>query len=91
MAFPTWSRLQSGVDLPGNRNGTYTEGAAPSIQGPTSYPFVSADFNGDGIPDLVVPLYGSNEIAILREKGMARLPRRLWPWCQAPMSVSTRS
>jgi hypothetical protein len=53
----------------GNKNGTYTEAAAPSIQGPTSYPIVSADFNGDGIPDLAVPLYGSNEMAILLGKG----------------------
>lgn len=53
----------------GNKNGTYTEAAAPSIQGPTSYPIVSADFNGDGIADLAVPLYGSNQIAILLGKG----------------------
>jgi hypothetical protein len=53
----------------GNAAGTYTEAAAPSIQGPTSYPIVIADFNGDGIPDLAVPLYGSNEIAILLGKG----------------------
>jgi hypothetical protein len=53
----------------GNKGGTYTEAAAPSIQGPTSYPIVTADFNGDGIPDLAVPLYGSNDIAILLGKG----------------------
>jgi hypothetical protein len=53
----------------GNKNGTYTEAAAPSIQGPTSNPIVSADFNGDGIPDLTVPLYGSNQMAILLGKG----------------------
>ena len=53
----------------GNANGTYSEAAAPSIQGPTSYPIVVADFNGDGIPDLAVPLYGSNPIAILLGKG----------------------
>jgi hypothetical protein len=53
----------------GNKDGTYTEAAAPPIQGPTSYPIVIADFNGDGIPDLAVPLYGSNEIAILLGKG----------------------
>ena len=53
----------------GKADGTYTEAAVPSIQGPTSYPIVNADFNGDGIPDLAVPLYGSNEIAILLGKG----------------------
>jgi Bacterial Ig-like domain (group 3)/FG-GAP-like repeat len=53
----------------GNAGGTYTNAAAPSIQGPTSYPIVAADFNGDGIPDLAVPLYGSNQIAILLGKG----------------------
>jgi FG-GAP-like repeat/Abnormal spindle-like microcephaly-assoc'd, ASPM-SPD-2-Hydin/Bacterial Ig-like domain (group 3) len=53
----------------GKKDGTYTEAATPSIQGPTSYPIVIADFNGDGIPDLAVPLYGSNKIAILLGKG----------------------
>jgi FG-GAP-like repeat/Bacterial Ig-like domain (group 3)/Chitobiase/beta-hexosaminidase C-terminal domain len=53
----------------GNAGGTYTEAAAPPIQGTTSYPIVVADFNGDGIPDLAVPLYGSNEIAVLLGKG----------------------
>jgi FG-GAP-like repeat/Bacterial Ig-like domain (group 3)/Abnormal spindle-like microcephaly-assoc'd, ASPM-SPD-2-Hydin len=53
----------------GKSDGTYTKAATPSIQGPTSYPIVSADFNGDGTPDLAVPLYGSNEIAILLGKG----------------------
>jgi hypothetical protein len=53
----------------GNKDGTYTEAAAPPIQGPTSYPLVVADFNGDGIPDLGVPLYGENEIGILLGKG----------------------
>src|SRR5580693_6345203 len=53
----------------GNKDGTYTEAAAPPIQGPTSYPLVIADFNGDGILDLAVPVYGGNEIAILLGKG----------------------
>jgi hypothetical protein len=53
----------------GNANGTYTEVAGPSINGPTSYPIVVADFNSDGIPDLAVPLYGPNGIAILLGKG----------------------
>lgn len=53
----------------GKADGTYTATAAPSIQGPTSYPIAIADFNGDGIPDVAVPLYGSNEIAILLGKG----------------------
>jgi hypothetical protein len=53
----------------GNADGTYTEAAAPSIQGPTGNPIVIADFNGDGIPDLAVPAYGSNDIAILLGKG----------------------
>jgi Chitobiase/beta-hexosaminidase C-terminal domain/FG-GAP-like repeat/Bacterial Ig-like domain (group 3) len=53
----------------GKADGTYTKVAAPSIQGPTSYPIVIADFNEDGIPDLAVPLYGSNDVAILMGKG----------------------
>jgi hypothetical protein len=53
----------------GNADGTYTQAATPSIQGPTSHPMVIADFNGDGIPDLAVPMYGSNRISILLGKG----------------------
>ncbi len=54
----------------GNANGTYSNKGTISIQqAPTSYPIVTADFNGDGILDLAVPLYGSNDIAILLGKG----------------------
>src|SRR4051812_34965611 len=54
----------------GNANGTYTQGATISVQqAPTTYPIVTADFNGDGIADLAVPLYGLNDVAILLGKG----------------------
>jgi hypothetical protein len=53
----------------GNAGGTYTSVGTISIQqGPTSYPIVIADFNADGTPDLAVPMYGSNDIAILLGK-----------------------
>jgi len=54
----------------GKSDGTYTKLTTISVQqGPTSYPILIADFNGDGIPDLAVPMYGLNEIAILKGKG----------------------
>ncbi|MFC5865069.1 FG-GAP-like repeat-containing protein [Acidicapsa dinghuensis] len=53
----------------GNGDGSFTQAATPSLQGPTNYPIVVADFNGDGIPDLAVPMYGSNVISILLGKG----------------------
>ena len=54
----------------GKADGTYIESNTISVQqGPTSYPINVADFNGDGTEDLAVPLYGSNEIAILLGKG----------------------
>jgi hypothetical protein len=76
----------------GNTNGTYTQGTTISIQqGPTSYPIDVADFNGDGILDLAIPLYGSNEIAILLGKGVARLGCRSWLPYQVLLSISRSS
>ena len=53
----------------GSANGTYTEAAMPTIQGPTEGPMVIADFNGDGIPDLALGMYSSATVTILIGKG----------------------
>jgi hypothetical protein len=44
--------------LLGNGDGTFSQGASETFTGEFDYPFAVADFNGDGIPDLVLSVNG---------------------------------
>jgi hypothetical protein len=76
----------------GNGEGSFAQGFTSNSDAGT-YPAAVGDFNGDGIPDVVVPNYGfsedGNTVTVLLGKGEGILgDKRSYPVLQMPRAVA---